>query len=695
MGRFMECRRWGWGWGLDLALALAEKSVFELDCMLSAHVYINICVLNHVSSQFFIHSSIHPFLQSSIPPFIHPFIVHPSIHSFIHPFIQLSNHPLIGSSICPLSVYAFIQSPTNHACCKHVFIYSIIHLFNSFIYLLFGSLDSSSSQLVKRGRLNAWELFCAMGEVSVAKLPVGSRCSLLVNLEQMDQHCFRGSEIPYGTTVAFQHEGWLDEVVTLYDVVKSDKQYQNAIWLTLDSNSSILGHQHPQSNDFRFTHDVCCGLGGFSSALHFLGGQAISAVDSASLAVEAYACNHPCKPFCADIRSSQTVRSMHHAQLKAGCQPLLTAGFPCQPFSRQGFQKGLQDPRGQILPAILKAAKLLHVCGILLECVPEVLSNMDIQHLLYCFALDHGFRIQQFVLHLHHVWPSKRSRWFALLVRNRLPTIRVLPFPEPLCLPTIKDLIPVWPAWPQSDEQQLQWTDLEHQVFNDPAFGNPDRRVIVSEALPMALHAWGSQLYACPCQCRNHGFSLQTLLKGGLRGVEVRSACAPFASRHIHPKELQALLGFLPFEQCPHNCRAALCLLGNAVSPLQGLWIFAQIFNTLGFHTVSAEEALAEYQAMLRLQMTLSWPPPATSTFKVVVSSSHGQWEFRVHRERKSMNSYMPKVCLSKARFRVNWAMRELMSLQMHSFNHSLMSWWRVLMPLLAHWPRFGFSSVI
>ena len=468
-----------------------------------------------------------------------------------------------------------------------------------------------------------------MGEVSISKLPVGSRCSLLVNISQMDQHCFWGSEIPYGSMVAFQHEGWLDDVVTLYDVVKSGKQDPHAIWLTLDSHSSILGHHNPQMDDFKFAHDVCCGLGGFSSAFHFLGGQVISAVDSASLAVEAYACNHPCKTFCADIRSSQTVRLMHQEQLKAGCQPLLTAGFPCQPFSRQGLQKGLQDPRGQILPAILKAAKLLHVCGVLLECVPDVLSNADIQHLLYCFALDHGFRIQQFVLHLHQVWPSKRSRWFALLVRNHLPIIRVSPFPESSCLPTIKDLITVWPAWPQPEEQQLQWTDLEQQVFNDPAFGSTDRRVVVTEPLPTALHSWGSQIYACPCQCRNHGFSLQTLLKGGLRGVEFHSACAPFASRHIHPKELQALLGFLPFEQCLSNCRAALCLFGNSVSPVQGLWIFAQIFHTLGFHTGSAEEVVAEYTALLRLQMTLSWPPLTSSTFKVSVVSPQGNWEFR------------------------------------------------------------------
>lgn len=119
------------------------------------------------------------------------------------------------------------------------------------------------------------------------------------------------------------------------------------------------------------------------------------------------------------------------------------------------------------------------------------------------------------------------------------------------------------------------------------------------------------------------------LLKGGLRGVEFRSACAPFASRHIHPKELQALLGFLPFEQCLPNCRAALCLFGNSVSPLQGLWIFAQIFQTLGLCTGSADEVLAEYTALIRLQMTLSWPPQTSSTFRVLVSSPHGNWEFR------------------------------------------------------------------
>ena len=468
-----------------------------------------------------------------------------------------------------------------------------------------------------------------MGDASISSLPAGSRCSLLVNVLQIEQHCVWGKEMPQGSLVAFQHEGWLDDLVTLYDVEKSGLTNGHAIWLNIDSESCILGHKHHQIDDMKYAHDVCCGLGGFSSAFHFVGGKVVSAIDFAELAVHAYSYIHHCEPLCADIRLPQTVRSMHQAQLAERCQPLLTAGFPCQPFSRQGQKKGLEDPRSQTLPAILKAAQLLHVCGILLECVPEVQSNADIQHLLRAFASENGFRFQQFVLHLHQVWPSRRSRWFALFIRDHLPVVQILPFVEQAPMPAVQDLIQHWPAWQISDESQLSWTELEHQVFSDPAFGNTNRQVVVTEPLPTALHSWGNQISACPCHCRSQGFSLQTLLKGGLRGVEVKSTLAPFGSRHIHPKELQALLGFLPFGKCVENCRAALCLFGNSVSPIHGLWIFAQIFQAFGFQEDSAAQILQEYSALVRLQMTLSWPPNTSHAFQVGIVTPSGHWEVR------------------------------------------------------------------
>lgn len=151
------------------------------------------------------------------------------------------------------------------------------------------------------------------------------------------------------------------------------------------------------------------------------------------------------------------------------------------------------------------------------------------------------------------------------------------------------------------------------------------------------LHSWGNALYGCPCSCRSSGLNRDTLISKGLRGVEVLSLAFNHASRHIHPRELLALLGFPPFMCLVSSCRAALCLLGNAVSPIPCIWIFAHLrvcmFSTL--HACgSPAEVLKHYLQIIQNQLHCSWPPKSISTdlsltlwhggFQTTVAFKHG-----------------------------------------------------------------------
>lgn len=59
---------------------------------------------------------------------------------------------------------------------------------------------------------------------------------------------------------------------------------------------------------------------------------------------------------------------------------LLTAGFPCQPFSSAGKKQGIQDPRGTLFEAIIKILKKHHPRYFVLENVKRLLEMESGKH---------------------------------------------------------------------------------------------------------------------------------------------------------------------------------------------------------------------------------------------------------------------------------------------------------------------------
>eukprot|EP00929_Paragymnodinium_shiwhaense_P053275 TRINITY_DN26663_c0_g1_i2.p1 TRINITY_DN26663_c0_g1~~TRINITY_DN26663_c0_g1_i2.p1 ORF type:complete len:479 (-),score=100.60 TRINITY_DN26663_c0_g1_i2:443-1879(-) len=102
---------------------------------------------------------------------------------------------------------------------------------------------------------------------------------------------------------------------------------------------------------FKFI-ELFAGIGGFHVGCAAAGGHCVLASEIDIDSQEAYAMNFGGDHLFGDVTSIPTSEFPAHN--------ILTAGFPCQPFTRRGERKAFQDPRGQVffeIPRVLKAAQ--------------------------------------------------------------------------------------------------------------------------------------------------------------------------------------------------------------------------------------------------------------------------------------------------------------------------------------------------
>ena len=85
--------------------------------------------------------------------------------------------------------------------------------------------------------------------------------------------------------------------------------------------------------------DLCCGIGGFHYALANMGHECVMASDINKDCQDNYLINHKIEPL-GDL-SKIEINTIPNFDI-------LCAGFPCQPFSKAGEQKGFDDKRGNI-----------------------------------------------------------------------------------------------------------------------------------------------------------------------------------------------------------------------------------------------------------------------------------------------------------------------------------------------------------
>jgi DNA (cytosine-5)-methyltransferase 1 len=114
-----------------------------------------------------------------------------------------------------------------------------------------------------------------------------------------------------------------------------------------------------KSSPFTFV-DLFAGIGGFHAALGALGGEGVYAVEKDEAAAAVYERNWRL-PALGDIvaDTKTTMRVPDH--------DVLTAGFPCQPFSKSGYQRGMDEARGTLFWNILEILRVRRPSVVLLE----------------------------------------------------------------------------------------------------------------------------------------------------------------------------------------------------------------------------------------------------------------------------------------------------------------------------------------
>jgi len=111
---------------------------------------------------------------------------------------------------------------------------------------------------------------------------------------------------------------------------------------------------------FRFA-DLFAGIGGFHAALSAMGGRCVYAVEVDPGAARIYERNWGINPL-GDI-----TRDANDSEVRVPRHDVLCAGFPCQPFSKSGAQRGMDETRGTLFWNIMRVVQVRRPAVVLLE----------------------------------------------------------------------------------------------------------------------------------------------------------------------------------------------------------------------------------------------------------------------------------------------------------------------------------------
>ena len=282
-------------------------------------------------------------------------------------------------------------------------------------------------------------------------------------------------------------------------------------------------------------------------------------VERNPLACMALRANFEGPVFQGDLEDDEILKQLH--KKRTGYHLEITGGFPCQGYSRQGDQLGLDDHRSHGLHHILSYAWFLQADVVILECVANVTHFPRTQECIDDFALQADMTCHKLVFDLQHQWPVRRNRFWCYMLAKTFASFPIQPWPVSTDCQQLQEIMPMDAIWPPEVEQQLEWDANELAIYLNPEYGADQRLLLPEDKAPTVLHSWGHVHRPCPCGCRA-AFSDHRLRQGGARGFGLLSACTG-KYRHLHPAEGALLCTVPPDFQFPMPPRSALCMLGQ------------------------------------------------------------------------------------------------------------------------------------
>ncbi|WP_075996165.1 DNA cytosine methyltransferase [Salaquimonas pukyongi] len=181
--------------------------------------------------------------------------------------------------------------------------------------------------------------------------------------------------------------------------------------------------------------DLFAGLGGFHQALASRGAVCVFASELNRELASLYAKNFGIEP-AGDIRKVDLSTIPNH--------DILCAGFPCQPFSKAGDQKGLECPQwGNLFDYVVAILKLKQPRYFIIENVPNLIRHKGGETWsIICDQLtDAGYAISFERLSPHFFGvPQKRERAFIVGDRRGLESF-LWPVPDVVPQTTVRSVL--------------------------------------------------------------------------------------------------------------------------------------------------------------------------------------------------------------------------------------------------------------
>ena len=183
--------------------------------------------------------------------------------------------------------------------------------------------------------------------------------------------------------------------------------------------------------------DLFAGIGGFHIAFSNIGGWCVFASEIDDNARKTYQLNLQADQFNNDITLIDPLEIPDH--------DILCGGFPCQPFSIAGYQKGFDDSRGELIFQVAKILEVKQPQVFLLENVKNLYSHdqgktyQTIKQLLE----NVGYSVQEKIMNTmdYGFLPQNRERLYIVGFKDDKASQRfTFPDTQPLTL-SVKDLL--------------------------------------------------------------------------------------------------------------------------------------------------------------------------------------------------------------------------------------------------------------
>lgn len=179
------------------------------------------------------------------------------------------------------------------------------------------------------------------------------------------------------------------------------------------------------------------GIGGIDLGFKQAGFEIAWANDHDAAACKTYRNNFGAMSICEQDIRSVSVHDVPDADV-------LTAGFPCQPFSVMGYQRGFNDPRGNLFFETARFIDAKKPRIVFLENVQNLMKHDNGRTFLiiYNTLAQFGYSVKYKVINATDVnIPQNRARIFIVAFRN-IEDCDGFSFPEPIPLEaTIDDII--------------------------------------------------------------------------------------------------------------------------------------------------------------------------------------------------------------------------------------------------------------